>query len=156
MFAFVSSTAVICLSISIVCHATSYKIVRRHRLQIQSQIQSFEDRIARTSIISFRKSAFNAFVVFIVLVICYYPFIVVSIVYFIGKAGELKLGFLLSSTVVFLNSALNPLLYCWRICDIRLVVLRMFRRLVAREGDTKYCHSPLSTLLFWTNIKTKT
>ena len=132
MFAFVSSSVVICLSISIICHATIYKIMRRHRLQIHSQIQSFEDRNTRTSIISLRKSAFNAFMVFLVLVICYCPFLVVSIVYFIGKAGELKLGFLLSSTAVFLNSALNPLLYCWRIREIRLAVLRTFRKLVSR------------------------
>ena len=134
MFAFVSSSVVICLSISIICHATMYKIMRRHRLQIHSQVQAFDHRNARNiRVISLRKSAFNAYVLFIVLVICYCPFLVVSIVYFIGKAGELQLGFLLSSTAVFLNSALNPLLYCWRIREIRLAVLRTFRKLVSRE-----------------------
>ena len=133
MFAFVSSSVVICLSISIICHATMYKIMRRHRLQIHSQTQAFDDRNAEAIIISLRKSVFNASILFIVLVICYCPFLVVSIVDFIGKAGELKLEFLLSSTMVFLNSALNPLLYCWRIREIRLVVLRTFRKLVSRE-----------------------
>ena len=91
-----------------------YKITRRHRLQIHSQIQAFDDRNARTiRIISLRKSAFNAYVLFIVLVICYCPYLIVYIVYFNDKAGELSLGFLLSTTVVFLNSALNPFLYCW-------------------------------------------
>ena len=134
LFASICLFAFICLSISIICHATMYKIMRRHRLQIHSQIRAFDDRNARTiRIISLRKSAFNAYVLFIVLVICYCPFLVVSIVYFIGKAGELQLGFLLSSTAVFLNSALNPLLYCWRIREIRLAVLRTFRKLVSRE-----------------------
>ena len=108
--------------------------MRRHRLQIHSQIQAFDDRNARTiRIISLRKSAFNTFVLFIVLVICYCPHLVVSIVYFIGKPGELELGLLLSSTVVFLNSAMNPLLYCWRVREIRLVVLGTFRNIVSRE-----------------------
>ena len=108
--------------------------MRRHRLQIHSQIQAFDDRNARTiSIISLRKSAFNAYVLFIVLVICYCPFLVVRIVYFIGKASELNLGYFLSVTMVFLNSALNPLLYFWRIREIRLAVLRTFRKLVSRE-----------------------
>ena len=134
LFASICSNVLICLSISIICHATMYKIMRRHRLQIHSQIQAFDDRNARNiRIISLRKSAFNAYVLFIVLVICYCPFLVVNIVYFIGKAGELKLGFLLSTTAVFLNSALNPLLYCWRIREIRLAVLRTFRKLVSRE-----------------------
>ena len=116
----------------IICHATMCKILRRYRLQIHSQIQPFDDRNARNIIISLRKSAFNASVVFIVLVICYCPYLVVPIVYFIGKAGELRLEFLLSTTVVFLNSALNPFLYCWRIREFRLAALRTFR------------HSPLT------------
>ena len=71
--------------------------------------------------------------VFTVLVICYFPYLVVYIVYLIDKAGELKLGFFLSATAVFLNSALNPLLYCWRIQEIRFAVMNTFRRLVSRE-----------------------
>ena len=137
LFVSVFSCVCICLSISIICYATMYKIMRRHRLQIHSQIQAFDDRNARNIIISLRKSALNAYVLFIVLMICYCPFVVVSNVYFIGKEGELKLGFLLSSTAVFLNSALNPLLYCWRIREIRLAVLRTFRKLVSREWETK-------------------
>ncbi|XP_015771592.1 PREDICTED: histamine H2 receptor-like [Acropora digitifera] len=131
LLAFICSVVLICLSISIICHSIMYKIMRRHRLQIHSQIQAFDGRNARTShIISPRKSVFNACVFFIVLAICYCPYLVVYIFYFIGKAGELKLEFLLSSTMVFLNSALNPLLYCWRIREIRLVVLRTFRKLL--------------------------
>ena len=133
LLALIFTCIFVCLCIWIICHATMYKIMRRHRLQIQSQIQVFEDRNARTSIISLRKSTFNVFVVFTVLVICYFPYLVVYIVYFIGKAGDLNLGFLLSVTVVFLNSALNPSLYCWRIPEIRLAVMHTFRRLVSRE-----------------------
>ena len=134
LFASICLFAFICLSISIICHATMYKIMRRHRLQIHSQIQAFDDRNARNiRIISLRKSAFNASVFFIVLVICYCPYLVVYIFYVNGKASELELGLLLSSTVVYLNSALNPLLYCWRIREIRLAVLRTFRKIVSRE-----------------------
>ena len=133
LFASVSSCVCICLSISFICYATMYKIMRRHRLQIHSQIQAFDDRNARNIIISLRKSALNAYVLFIVLMICYCPYLVVSIVYFIGKASELKLGYFLPATMVFLNSALNPLLYFWRIREIRLAVLRTLRKLVSRE-----------------------
>ena len=133
VLALISTSILLCLCISIICHATMYKIMRRHRLHIQAQIQAFEDTNARTSMASVLKSAFNAFVVFIVLVICYCLYVVVCIVHFIGKAGDLRLEFLLSGTVVFLNSALNPLLYCWRIGEIRLAVLQTIRRLVSRE-----------------------
>ena len=138
LFASLCSYVLVCLIISKICHAIIYKVMRRHRLQIHSQIQAFDDRNARTiRIISLGKSAFNAYVLFIVLVICYCPYLVVCIVDTIGKAGELKLGFLLSTTVVFLNSALNPILYCWRIREVRLVVLRTFRKIISREWETK-------------------
>ena len=134
LFAAICSSIFICLIITIICQATMYKIMRRHRLQIHSQIQPFDHRNARNiRIISLRKSAFNASVFFIVLVICYCPYLVVYIFYANGKASELELGLLLSSTVVYLNSALNPLLYCWRIREIRLAVLRTFRKIVSRE-----------------------
>ena len=133
LFALIPTGIFICFIISMIRHATMYKIMRRHRLQIHSQIQAFEHTNTRTSLASLRKSAFNTCVVFIVLVIFYFPHLVVYIVYFIGKAGDLDLGFLLSSTVVFLNSALNPLLYCWRIREIRLAMVQTFHRLVSRE-----------------------
>ena len=134
LFVSIFSSIFICLIITIICHATMYKIMGRHRRQIHSQIQAFDDRNARTiRIISLRKSAFNAYVLFIALVICYCPYLVVRIVYFIRKASELKLGNFISVTMVFLNSALNPLLYFWRIREIRLAVLRTLRKLFSRE-----------------------
>ena len=84
-FALIPTNIFICLIISIICHATIYKIMRRHRLQIHSQIQAFEDTNTRNRMASLRKSAFNAFVVFIVLVICYFPYNVVSTVDIIGN-----------------------------------------------------------------------
>ena len=107
LVALISTSIFLCLCISIICHATIYKMMRRHRLQIHSQIQAFEDTNTRTSMASLRKSAFNAFVVFIVLVICYFPYLVVSTVDIIDNVADITLGLLLSSTVVSLNSALN-------------------------------------------------
>ena len=133
LFALILTCIFVCLCICIVCHATMYKIMCRHRLQIQSQIQAFEENTTRTRMASLRKSAFNAFVVFIVLVICYFPHLVAYTVYYPRKGDYPKLLSLLSPTVVFLNSALNPLLYCWRIREIRLAVLQKLRRLFSRE-----------------------
>ena len=49
MFASICSGVLICLSISIICHVTMYKNMRRHRLQIHSQIQAFDDRLQELS-----------------------------------------------------------------------------------------------------------
>ena len=133
LFALIFTFIFVCLCICIICHATKHKIMRRHRLQIHSQVQAIDDINTRAMTTSLRKSAFNTFLLFIVLVICYSPYLVVYMVNFIGKAGDLTLGLVLSTTVMFLNSTLNPLLYCWRIREIRLVVLRKFQSLFSRE-----------------------
>ena len=133
LFAFILTCIFVCSCTCIICHATMYKVMRRHRLHIHSQVQAIDDSNTRAMTASLRKSTFNTFGVFVVLVICYSPYVVVYIVNFIGKAGDLTLGLLLSTTVMFLNSALNPLLYCWRIREIRLVVLKKFKRLFSRE-----------------------
>ena len=133
LFALTFTCIFVCSCICIICHATMHKIMRRHRLQIHAQVQAIDDSNTRAMMVSLRKSAFNTFVLFIVLVICYSPYLVVYMVNFIGKAGDLTLGLFLSATVMFLNSALNPFLYCWRIREIRLVVLRKFKRPFSRE-----------------------
>ena len=155
-FAVSSLYILTCLSSSITCHTTMYKILRRHRLQIHTHVQAINDSNTRTAMARLGRSAFNTFVVFIVLLICYFPYLAVYIVHFTGKAGDLKLWMQLSATVVFLNSALNPFLYCWRIREIRVATLRTFRRLVSREWFTKYCHSPLrGAFLFFLFVPNK-
>ena len=123
----------ICLCSSITCHTTMFKIMRRHRLQIQIHVQAIDDSITITTMARVRRSAFNTFVVFIVLMICYFPYLAAYLMRFAGKGGDIKLWIQLSVTVTFLNSALNPFLYCWRIREIRVATLRAFRKLVSKE-----------------------
>ena len=126
----IASGIFIGLCISVICHMAIFKIVRRHRIQIQIQVRVFERADATASMASLRKSAFNAFIFFIVLVICYFPYLVVYIIYFAREIRDGILGRSLASTVVFMNSALNPFLYCWRVRELRQAVLQVFRKLV--------------------------
>ncbi|XP_029183705.2 trace amine-associated receptor 7g-like [Acropora millepora] len=64
-----------CLSSSITCHAAMYKIMLRHRLQIHTNFQAINDSNTRTAMPRLRRSTFNTFVVFIVLMICYFPYL---------------------------------------------------------------------------------
>jgi len=121
----------ICLCISIICHVSIYKIVRRHQIEIQTQLQAVESNTANINMASLHKSAFNAFIVFIVLVICYCPYLVVYVVSVsVSSINHKILGRAIASTVVFINSALNPLLYCWRLRELRDVVLQTFYKIV--------------------------
>ena len=131
--AYVASVILIGFCISVICHATIFTIVRRHRTEIQIQARAFEGADATASMASFRKSAFSAFMFFIVLAICYFPYLLVYTIYFARETRDGILGRDLASTVVFMNSALNPFLYCWRVREIRNAMLQVFRKLAPRK-----------------------
>ena len=117
----------LCLCIWTACHVTKYRILRRHQIEIQIQIQAIErGTTIITNMANLRKSAFNAFIVFIVLVICYCSYLVVYIVFSFRVKGNENLYKSLASTAVFINSALNPFLYCWWLREMRRSVLKTY------------------------------
>ena len=105
-----------------------YLIARRHQRQIQHQHQHQHQRQARNENSSrvkrFKKTGFNTFLVYILLLFCYMPYSVVSL-----YDGEIfPIFYFTTVTLVFLNSSLNPLLYCWRDHEIRTAVKQLFCR----------------------------
>ncbi|XP_068759930.1 melanocortin receptor 3-like [Montipora capricornis] len=127
LLAGVASVILIAFVISVICHATIFVIVRRHRQEIQIQARACEGADATASMASLQKSAFSAFIFFIVLAICYFPYLLVYIIYFTRERREGLLGRSLASTVVFMNSALNPFLYGWRVPELRNAMRQVFR-----------------------------
>lgn len=99
-----------------------YLIARRHQRQIQHQhqhqLQASNENNTRLK--RLKKTAFNTFVVYILLICCYMPF---SFATLYGRISQ-KVYFT-TITLVFLNSSLNPLLYCWRDREIRTAVKQL-------------------------------
>ena len=98
-----------------------YKVVKYHQNQIysQNQLQNAQTREALRQ----RKSAYNALFVYFVFLVCYLPFLPSVILYLINTS---EISFLIaksaSSFLIYLNSSLNPIVYCWRYREIRRIV----------------------------------
>jgi len=66
------------------------------------------------------------------LVACYAPWGVV-VVLFVNEI-ENDLAWLVTETLIYLNSSVNPILYCWKIREVRqavkdsLTVLKIFKK----------------------------
>lgn len=120
-----------CLCISTISHVKIYKTVRYHQNAIQLQFLAVEtnSRIVNKGT-SLKMSAFNAFIVFLALIICYSPYLVVF--YALTSVHPIKklMARSLTSTIVFINSSLNPFLYCWRVSEIREGVKQTCRKLI--------------------------
>ena len=102
-----------------------YVIVRRHQRQIQNH-QGQQDDIF-SGMKRFKKTALKTFLVCIVLVCCYMPYSLVIKIALIAGLHFSPNVYYITVALVFLNSSINPLLYCWRDHEIRTALKHMFR-----------------------------
>ena len=120
----------VCLFISAFSHVKIYKIVRDHKSRIQIQREAVEtNSVNVNNMLGLKTSTFNALIVFLVLIVCYCPYFIVFVITSVYPINVM-LGRSLASTIVFINSSLNPFLYCWRIYEIREVVKQTCHKLV--------------------------
>ena len=116
------------LGISTVIQIKIYRIVRRHRREIQAQEQAVHIT-HHFNLVQFTKSCVNTFLVYCVVLLCYLPFFIVCILSSIDDKVISPLVWKLVHTAMFLNSALNPFLYCWRLPAIRGPVMLLVRKI---------------------------
>ena len=105
-----------------------YLIVKRHRYQIQSlQINQVEQTSEMARFTKLVHSAVSVFYVYILLLACYSPFVICM---GIENSSVVAKRFLaVSLTLLFLNSSLNPIIYCWRMRNIRHSIINVLRNM---------------------------
>lgn len=127
---FVISTAIsavifLFLAISAFSYAKIYLTLRRrYAMQediVQQELPNSEDGMNRPlNIARYRRTVSTALYVQLSMIACYLPFGIVSTIqYEKGYSPSINLAFLLAATLGGLNSALNPILYCWKINGVR-------------------------------------
>ena len=132
----VGLVTVICLLISSFSYITIYRIVRRHQLQIfvqQQAVQSF-DAENNLEIMGLKRSALNSFVFYIAFIICYLPLYVFLTLHGLSvKDWQTEWGF--AVTAVFMNSSINPFLYCWRLRELCTAVVETARQMLCKQRE---------------------
>ena len=113
-----------------------YLTVRRHKNQIHG-MQQTEQTEEMFRISNILKTAVSVFYVCLVFLLCYLPIgICQSAVTLYGLNPTLIKFYHYSMTLVFLNSSLNPVIYCWKMRDIRHTVLNILRRASLSKNRT--------------------
>ena len=107
-----------------------FRIVRKHQQQIKGQTKAVSHLPADTvNILKCRKSAVTVLYIYGLFLIFYLPFVVPLLMEkFIGYTRTVRIVYEYAATAVFINSCLNPVVYCWRICEIRRAVKNVIRR----------------------------
>ena len=122
---------VVGLLLTTVTYGKLYFTVRRHTNQIQSQqLHQIAQPGDMTNTVSVIKSAVGIFYVYLLFLVCYLPFFACLVAIRInGPSVSLKICYHFSLTLVFLNSSLNPVIYCWKMRHIRHAIMDILRNM---------------------------
>ncbi|CAH3030669.1 unnamed protein product [Porites evermanni] len=108
-----------CLVTTICAYTKIFMSLRHNQIHVQNHVVQGQSSQANTlNIALYRKAVYSALWVQVTLVICYLPYgIVVALTPQRGMHLSAYLAKQFLVTLVYLNSSLNPLLYCWKITE---------------------------------------
>ena len=118
------------LIITVWAYSRIYKQVRRHHRSIQDQEKS-----ARViGIAKYKKSTVTMVYILGLFVLSNTPYLGVVVAHRIqGYTYSVKVAYIFASTIVFMTSSVNPVIYCWRIAEIRRAVVKSCKIIVTQN-----------------------
>ena len=125
-------TGTVWLIVSAMLYLKIYFAVRRHRDQIQAlQVHQVAQNDQISNADRLTKSAVGVFYVYLVFLLCYLPqFCSFAVVAIFNLSAGIKVFSISSITLLFLNSSLNPVIYCWKMRHIRHAVMDILRNVL--------------------------
>ena len=128
--------AFICFSIivSTFSYTKIFFTLRHQQAQVQNHLQSKQSsRITSVlTIARYKTTVYSAAWIQFAMLACYGPYIILTILYNSGENSyfttEIEIALEFSYCLAFFNSSLNPVLYCWRIKDVRQQVKNTIRK----------------------------
>ncbi|XP_067054872.1 adenosine receptor A3-like [Acropora muricata] len=113
-----------------------YSVVRRHRYDIRAQQAqgSEQNDSTRETFKRQKPSIQSAFLVYVLLLICFLPHLFTDFAFSKSK-GRIRIVHRYTATLLFFNSCLNPVIYCWKFKHIRPTI-RMILRNIFCQGHS--------------------
>lgn len=127
MYTEASIYAILCVLISIFSHLKIFLKLRKHQARVQGNASEKQRNQIRVffNITRYRKSVSSIAWIQLALVVCYIPFIVTVA----NEWSQQSVCIIWTSTgtLFYLKSSLNPVLYFWKIGEVRQEVKSIFR-----------------------------
>ena len=127
----------VCLVTSFVCYVKILIILRHNQIQVLDHfLQRQMNQPVSLNIARYRKAVSAALWVQMTLVVSYLPILITEALKpQRGMPLSLYLAREFARTLVLLNSSLNPLLYCWKIREVRQAVQDTIRKLLCSSPN---------------------
>ena len=126
----------LCLVTTTFAYTKIFFTLRHNQIHVQNHVaQGQPSQAIPLNTARYRKAVYSALWVQGTLAICYLPF---SILFVLtprrGMPLSIYLAWNFTTSMVFFNSSLNPLLYCWKIREVRQAVKETLKRLFCRSS----------------------
>ena len=130
-YTYLAITVSICLFTLFFSYTKIFLTLRCYQIHVQSHVSEGQPRQAMPlNMVRYRKGVYGALWVLVALIICYLPHYIAEVL--TGQAGmtlSLYIAKQFTTILVLLNSSLNPLLYCWKISEMRQAMKETLRQL---------------------------
>jgi len=126
----------LCLVISIFSYTKIFLNLRQLQNQVQTHVQQ-PNQTNQLNTTRYKKAVSSAIWLQLTLVACYLPHFVVVLALWTntGLSPTVHNAWIYTATLVYLNSSLNPILYCWKLEEVRQAVKDTIRQVLC------YCFS---------------
>ena len=116
--------------ISLFSYIKIFLTLRHQQAQVQGHVHPEQSSRGRSvlNIARYKKTVYSVAWIQFAMLACYGPYIVMAFLWNFGIIDYSKIADEVFFCLVFLNSSLNPVLYCWRIKDVRQEVKNTIRK----------------------------
>ena len=121
----------LCLLIAIFSYTKILLTLRHHNTQIHNHAQQ-SNQTNQLNIVRYKKAVSTAIWLQLTLVPCSLPYGVASAFVTNGKRSSVSYAWIYATTLVLSNSSINPLLYCWKLEEVRQAVKDTIRQVLCR------------------------
>ena len=114
----------LCLVTSGFSYTKIFFTLRHYQIHVQENVrQGQPNQTSPLNIARYRKTVSSALWVQLTLFLCYLPHAIVrALMIHRGQSSSIYFPGAFAVTLVYLNSSLNPILYCWKIREVRQAV----------------------------------
>jgi len=122
----------LCLIMSVFSYTKIFITLCHHQNQVQDHVQQ-PNQTNQLNIARYKKAVSTAIWLQLTLIACYLPYGVASAFATIGgKSSSVSYAWIYTSTLVLSNSSINPILYCWKLDEVRQAVKDTVRQVLCR------------------------
>ena len=119
------------IAVTTCCYSWIYQKLLRHQIQIQEHVhQGQPNGHAPLSMARYRKTVSSALWVQFTVLACYLPTGILLVAMAVkGVTLSLLVIWTFTTTLALLNSSLNPILYCWKMREVRRAVVDTIKKI---------------------------